>query len=116
LFAPLQVCYVLAIAVLARRHGRTQRGVVTALCAVLATALFAHEAQAAVSDARADSRQSQQTDAEVAELLQLHPALLVLHADSFPLEHWWRPFHTPPAQLVALQLGLNNANPYVQRF
>src|SRR5262249_19184190 len=44
------------------------------------------------------------------------PSLLVLHADSFPSEYWWRPFHTPPVQLPTIQLGLNNHHPYVQRF
>jgi hypothetical protein len=48
--------------------------------------------------------------------MQLRPSLLLLHGDSFPSEFWWRPFHTPPLSLPAIQLGLNNRNPYVQRF
>ena len=49
-------------------------------------------------------------------MLQLHPSLLVLHADSFPSEFWWRPFHTPAVRLRAIQLGTENHNPYMQRF
>jgi len=46
------------------------------------------------------------------------PSLLILHSDSFPSEHRWRPrpLHTPPVQLTAIQLGLNNHTPPVQRF
>jgi hypothetical protein len=64
----------------------------------------------------AKSRQSQEIDAQVLELMQQRPSLLVLHADSFPSEYWWRPFHTPPVQLQAIQLGMNNHDPDVQRF
>ena len=52
----------------------------------------------------------------VGGLLNLHPSLLILHSDSFPSEHRWRPFHTPSVQLTAIQLGLNNHNPSVDRF
>ena len=116
LFAPLQVCFVLAVLVTSRALNRPARTLLTALCAAAACVLLVREARAAGSDALADSRQSRDVDAQVSELLQLHPSLLVLHADSFPSEHWWRPFHTPPARLPAIQLGLNNHNPYVQRF
>jgi hypothetical protein len=46
----------------------------------------------------------------------LEPSLLVLHGDSFPSEFWWRPFHTPVVRLRAIQLGIENHNPYLLGF
>lgn len=115
LFGPLQVGLVLAVLVTSRVAGTTHR-VVTACCAAIALGLAIQQTWLVGQDARADRRQSKEVDAQVAEVLQLHPSLLVLHADSFPSEFWWRPFHTPPTRLATLQLGLNNHNPYVQNF
>jgi hypothetical protein len=89
---------------------------VTIICAVVAVGLMVHQGRVVAADASADSRQSRETDAQVLDLLQQHPSLLLLHADSFPSEHWWRPFHTPVVRLQAIQLGMNNHNPNVQRF
>ena len=116
LFAPLQVALVVASLVICRMHARPTRGIVAVLGAVVAGTLFVHQAQITVASALADSRYSKRIDAQVLELLQQRPSLLVLHADSFPSEYWWRPFHTPPVQLPAIQLGLNNHHPYVQQF
>lgn len=115
LFSPLQVGFVLAV-LINSRAGATTRKVAAACCGGIAMALAIQQGWLVAQDARADRRQSNEVDAQVAEVLQLHPSLLVLHSDSFPSEFWWRPFHTPPVRLAALQLGLNNHNPYVQRF
>jgi len=116
LFAPLQVALAVASLITCRMLVRPTTRRVTAFAAVLAGALFVYQAQATITSAVADSRQSKEIDTQVLELLRQSPSLLVLHADSFPSEYWWRPFHTPPVQLAALQLGLNNHHPYVQRF
>ena len=116
LFAPLQVALVIASLLTYRMLARPTTTVMARLCAALIIALFAHAAVSTAVGAVADSRQSKEIDAQVLELLQQRPSLLLLHADSFPSEYWWRPFHTPPVRLPAIQLGLNNHNPEVQRF
>jgi len=116
LFEPLQVALVIALVVTYRMLARPTTTFRTQLCAAFAIGLFVHGAVSTAVGAVADRRQSKEIDAQVLELLQQRPSLLVLHADSFPSEYWWRPFHTPPVRLPAIQLGLNNHNPEVQRF
>jgi hypothetical protein len=117
LFGPLQVGLVLSVLMTCRVLSRpTTTALLTTLCAAAAAGLLVHEVRTVASQAIADSRQSKETDAQVLDVLQQRPTLLLFHADSFPSEHWWRPFHTPPVALNAIQLGMNNHNPYVQRF
>jgi hypothetical protein len=116
LFEPLQVALVIALLVTYRTLARPTTTVVARLCAMLMIGLFVRGTVSTAAGAVADSRQSRDIDAQVLELLQQRPSLLLLHSDSFPSEYWWRPFHTPPVQLPAIQLGLNNHNPEVQRF
>jgi hypothetical protein len=116
LFAPLQVALVIAMLITCRMRSRPRASVLTMIGATLAGALFLQQAWTTVASAVADRRQSQEIDAQVLELMKQRPSLLVLHADSFPSEFWWRPFHTPPVQLPAIQLGLNNNQPDVRQF
>jgi hypothetical protein len=116
LFAPLQVGLLAAVVVTCRTLTRQPRRLVTTLCTALAIGVVIYQARTVTSQAFAENQQSRETDAQVLDLLRQRPSLLLLHADSFPSEYWWRPFHTPPAVLPAIQLGLNNHNPYVQRF
>lgn len=116
LFAPLQVALVVASLVTCQMLARPTSRMVRMLAMTLAGGLVVYQAQTTVASAVAERRQSKDIDAQVLELLQQRPSLLVLHADSFPSEYWWRPFHTPPVRLSAIQLGLNNHHPYVQRF
>ena len=116
LFAPLQVGLVAAVLMTRRTAVHRTNRLITAVCCVLAVAGVLYQGQAVAVNAVADSRQAEEVDAQVVELLRLHPSLVLLHGDSFPSEYWWRPFHTPPLSFPAIQLGLNNRNPYVQRF
>jgi hypothetical protein len=116
LFAPLQVALVVATLITCRTLSRPTAPMVAVVGVALAGGLFLEQARTTVATAMAKSRQSQEIDAQVLELMQQRPSLLVLHADSFPSEYWWRPFHTPPVQLQAIQLGMNNHDPDVQRF
>ena len=116
LFAPLQVGLFVAVLITCRVLSRPMHARVVTLCAAAAAGLLTYEVHTVVEAAVDDRRQSKETDTQVLELLQQQPSLLLLHADSFPSEHWWRPFHTPPVPLTSIQLGLNNHNPYVRRF
>jgi hypothetical protein len=66
--------------------------------------------------ASAENRQVKEVQNQVADLNALQPSLLVAHADAFPLEYWWRPFHVPSVQLPLLALSFDNQSPVVQRF
>ena len=116
LFAPLQVCFVLSILFTSRLLNGTASKLPTMLAATIAVILVVGEARSVYSTAVARNRQSREVDAQVTEVLELHPSLLVLHSDSFPSEFWWRPFHTPAVRLRAIQLGTENHNPYMERF
>lgn len=117
LLGPLQVCAVVAamIAVSVRRRRPSPLRAILALGLVLSVLgqQFADTVRAAESVAQ-DSRA---LDEEVGELLRrLSPSLLVLHADTFPREHWWRPFQRPSVDLPAIALTWNNQNPLLQDF
>jgi hypothetical protein len=116
LFVPMQIGLVVTVLITSRMLSRSTSRLLTALCAAVAVTLAAQQARIVASNAIAEKRQSRETDAQVLELLQQRPSLLLLHSDSFPSEYWWRPFHSPPVRLPAIQLGMNNHNPYVQRF
>ncbi len=116
LLAPLQACFVLAIVIAIGTWRRQTRTAAYIPAAILLCVLVAYEAQLVARHAVADDEQSDAVERQVADLLQLQPSLLVLHADSFPFEHWWRPFRTPPVRLHSIQLGTTNHNPYLQAF
>ena len=115
-FAPLQVCFILSMLFTCRTLWRPPSRPRAIIAGIVLTGLVIMQALLVGADAAANTRQAHEVDAQVAELLQLHPSLLVLHGDSFPFEFWWRPFHTPSVQLRAIALGNENHNPYMQRF
>ena len=116
LFAPLQVCFIISILFTCRTLARPASRWSVVIAGIVLTGLVIMQALFVGADATANARQARDVDAQVAELLQLHPSMLVLHGDSFPSEFWWRPFHTPAVRLHAVALGNENHNPYLQRF
>jgi len=116
LFAPLQVCLILSILLTCRTLARPASRMNAIIGGAVLMGLVIGQAFLAGADAAANARQANDVDAQVADLLQLHPSMLVLHGDSFPSEFWWRPFHTPTVGLRAVALGNENHNPYLQRF
>lgn len=114
LFYPLASCFVLAIAVTTRR--RRLGGASAALGVGVLLLLAAYQAQSVIETMTANHRHSLQVDAEGAALAALRPSLVVLHADTFPAEHWWRPFHRPAVSLPTIRLGRNNQNPQLLGF
>jgi hypothetical protein len=116
LLGPLQVCAVAAsvIAVSALRRQPSPVPVILALGLVLS--VLEQQLMDTVAAAEAATQEAQALDQEVNELLRLSPSLLVLHADTFPREEWWRPFHRPAVELPAIALGWNNQNPLLQEF
>ena len=115
-FAPLLAGFILSILVTSCVLARPVATVRATTATIILTLLLVVQARLVVADVVGNSRQAKETDAQVSELLQLRPSLLVLHGDSFPSEFWWRPFHTPQVRLRAIDLGNENHNPYVQRF
>jgi hypothetical protein len=114
--APLQVCLLAATLTVAGFNRRQPSPVASVVCLGVVVAVLGTQIGAAVTAAEADDRHAQQVTNEVMALERLSPALLVLHADTFPREHWWRPFRHPRIALPAIALGWNNQNPLLQRF
>jgi hypothetical protein len=80
----------------------------------LVVTLFTHQTRAILEAAERDHRHTAQVEQEVHELLRLSPSLIVMQADAFPAEHWWRPFVQPPVALQAISLA--TINPFLQEF
>jgi hypothetical protein len=115
LLAPLQVCLVVAVVLAAARVRRAVSAPLAA-AAVLALLAFAGwELYSMGLQSRAEMRHARQVRAEVEAVQRLEPSLLVLHADAFPREHWWRAFSAAPP-LNAVHLGYNNQGPDLQAF
>jgi hypothetical protein len=114
--APLHLCLVAAILVIAGVTQRVPSPVVSVLGLGVVVAVLTAQIGATVTSAEAEYKHSQQVTNEVMALERLSPSLLVLHADTFPREHWWRPFQHPRIALPAIALGWNNQNPLLQRF
>ncbi|MEQ1908686.1 MAG: hypothetical protein ABMA15_07675 [Vicinamibacterales bacterium] len=116
LFAPLQAGLVLAIVVVAGSRGRTAPRTVQFAAGIVLVALLARSGWVVATETIGDVLHANAIDRQVAEVLALRPSLLVLHADAFPSEHWWRPFHTPPVTLAAIQLGQYQHNPLIDDY
>jgi hypothetical protein len=114
--APLTTCAVAVLIVTGGALGRAPSAFASVIAAGIVLAVASAEVTAAVSGAAAEYRHSQQVDRDVERLQALSPSLLVLHSDTFPSEHWWRPFRRPPIALTAVSLGWNNQSPSLQRF
>lgn len=114
LLAPMIACFVGVVVTTMRvrpvgiKTAALVLGVVFVLCG--------YQAQSVSAAMAANHRHSLQVDTEVAALAALQPALVVIHRDSFPEEHWQRPFHRPASRLVAIRLGRNNQNPQLLSF
>jgi hypothetical protein len=68
-----------------------------------------------LTSAARDRLHTAQVEQEVLELDRLSPSIIVMHADAFPAEHWWRPFVQPRVRLAAIPLVGGN-NPLLQHF
>lgn len=116
LLAPLATCAVAALGVAAGALGGMRSAFASVVAVGVVLAIAGAEVPAALASAAAEYRHSQQVDREVGRLQALEPSLVVLHSDTFPSEHWWRPFRQPPVELRAVSLGWNNQSPALQRF
>jgi hypothetical protein len=114
LLAPMAACFVAVVLthLASRRPGR----IVRLLGLVLVLALCGYQSSAVLTAMQANHRHSLQVDAEGAALAALEPSLVVIHTDTFPEEHWQRPFHRPDVRLLMIRLGRNNQNPQLQSF
>ena len=91
--------------------------VTVVLCLGVVLSVLAYEGRAVVAALAADRRHSLQVDGEVERFLQLEPSLVVRHSDTFPAEHWWRPFHQPAVPMTMIALGRQHTqSPQLQRF
>jgi hypothetical protein len=116
LLAPIHACLLAAALVTVASFRRSGSAVPRVLGLSLALTVLVQEATAVASAVTAGLRHMQQVEGEVAALRDLGPSLVVSHADTFPAEIWWRPFHRPAFDIPSVALGWNNQNPMLQRF
>ena len=122
LFAPLASCFVIAVVLTTRdrpldfARDRPLGGLTAAVVLGVVLLLAGYQTRTVVTAMAANHRHSPQVDAEGAALAALRPSLVVIHADTFPAEHWWRPFHRPGVPLPTIRLGRNNQNPQLRAF
>lgn len=116
LLAPLQACFVGVVIMGIAEHLRAYGRWAAAMTLAMALGLCAQTGWAAVRQARAEINHARSIEVQMAEVLSLNPSLVVLHADAFSLEHWWRPFHQPPVRFPMIRLGGNNGNPLLEHF
>ncbi len=114
--APLETCAVAALIVTAGALRRAPSALASVVALGVVLALASAEVMTSVSAAAAEYRHSQQVEREVERLRELSPSLVVLHSDTFPSEHWWRPFRRPAMDLPVVALGWNNQSPSLQRY
>jgi hypothetical protein len=114
LLAPLVASVTAAmIAVAGTRHREPSATVVIIGLAVILSALT-YETRTILAAAARDHSHTAQVEREVHELLRLSPTLVVMQADAFPSEHWWRPFVRPGVKVPAIALA--TINPLLQDF
>lgn len=120
LLAPLECGFLAVMLVSVGAHRRVPSPFVALLALSVVLAVLAHEGRAVASSMAADRLHALQVDGETERLLDLKPSLLVRHSDTFPAEHWWRPFHQPNIPLAMITLGgwtqAYNQSPQLQRF
>lgn len=114
LFAPMIAGFV--VVVLANVHPGRLTKTWTSVVLVVVLVLCGYQAPRVVAGMTANRAHSLQVDAEGAALAALQPSLVVIHRDTFPEEHWLRPFHRPAVRLMMIRLGRNNQNPQLLSF
>lgn len=114
LLAPMAACFVAVLLsqITSRHPGR----IVRSIGLPLVLALCGYQSYTVLNAMEANHRHSLQVDGEGAALAALKPSLVVIHTDTFPEEHWQRPFHRPDVRLLMIRLGRNNQNPQLQSF
>lgn len=114
LFAPMIACFVGVV--LANIHPVRLTKASMSFVLVVVLTLCGYQARTVVAGMTANHAHSLQVDAEGAALAALQPSLVVIHRDSFPEEHWLRPFHRPSVRLLMIRLWRNNQNPQLLSF
>ena len=117
LLAPLQACATAAVLVVVATNPRRPSPVRAIIGLAVVLTVLTYQSRSVLAAATIDHLHTVQVEREVADLQQrLSPALIVIHADAFPAEHWWRPFVRPAVALQAIFLSGNNQSPSLQRF
>jgi hypothetical protein len=114
LLAPLQASVTAAAMIISgtRHRDPPAAAAIIGLAAILT--VLTYQARTIVEATERDHRHTAQVEQEVRELLRLSPSLVIMQADAFPSEHWWRPFVQPPLTFQAISLA--TINPLLQEF
>jgi hypothetical protein len=114
--APLQLTVVTAALIAAGWRRRVVSPVRAIVALGLTLAVLGPRLVETTATAASMARDAAALEKEVRALLRLSPSLVVLHADTFRREYWWRPFREPPIEMPSIALAWNNQNPYVRAY
>jgi hypothetical protein len=114
--APIAGCFAAAALVTFASFRRPAPATARVLALGIVLGILVQESTTIAGSVRAGLRHMKQVGDEMEQLRNLRPSLVVRHADTFPAEIWWRPFHRPPFDLPSVALGWNDQNPLLQRF
>ena len=114
LLAPMIACFMCVVLATMRSEHLSKKS--ASLVLVVMLALCGYQARTVFAAMAANHRHSLQVDADGAALAALNPSLVVIHRDTFPEEHWWRPFHQPEVRLLTIRLSRNNQSPQFLSF
>ena len=113
---PLQACAVAVSLITVSASRRRPSPVLAVLALGLVLSVLRYQFTETTAAAEAFASDAQALDQEMNDLRRISPSLLVLHADTFPREQWWRPFHASPGGPPSIALGWNNQYPSLQSF
>jgi len=116
LFAPLLACAMTSTVVVIGTFRGAARPVLSIVGLAVIVTVLARQGGMIAATSMAERRTTAEVERDVLELRQRGPSLIVLHADAFPSEYWWRPFVRPAALLNAIHVRGTDQNPPLQRF
>jgi hypothetical protein len=114
LLAPLMASITSAVVVVGGSRHREPPAAAAIVGVAVILAALTSETRTILTAAARDHSHTAQVEREVQELLRLSPTLIVMQADAFPSEHWWRPFVRPNVKVPAITLA--TINPLLQDF
>jgi len=116
LLTPMQVCAATTMLVTIGARRRQPSPALAIACLGVLLTVLTYQTRDLLATAGRDHEHTAQVEREILEIQQLSPSLIVVHADAFPAEHWWRPFVQPRTALRAISLAGNNQSPALQEF
>jgi hypothetical protein len=114
LLGPLQAGVAATALLIAARQRRAPGPAAAIVGLAIVLTLVTYHVRSALPAAARDRLHTAQVEREVLQLRKLSPSLIVIQADAFPSEHWWRPFVQPVQELDVVRVSAGD--PLLQHF